>query len=61
MDYEETVEYICELLKNNKEAYAINSADVREFLDNYDDYYEILSKKESVDIDWIITLIKDEN
>ena len=61
MDYEETVDYLCQLLKNKKEAYAINSADVREFLDNYDDYYEILSKKESVDLDWIVTLINGED
>ena len=42
MDYEETVEYLCALLKNHKEGYSINSAQVREFLDSYDGYYDSL-------------------
>ena len=42
MDYEETVEYLCALLKNHKEGYRINSAQVREFLDSYDGYYDSL-------------------
>ena len=61
MTFEETVDYLCALLKNHKEGYSINSAEVREFLDEYDAYYEKLTKKESVDLDWIVTLIKNEN
>ncbi len=61
MTYEETVDYLCKLLKNHKEGYSINSAEVREFLDNYDGYYDSLSKKESVDIDWIVKLINGED
>ena len=57
MTYEETVDYLCKLLKNHKEGYSINSAEVREFLDNYDS----LSKKENVDLDWIVTLINGED
>jgi len=61
MTYEETVDYLCKLLENHKEGYAINSAEVREFLENYDGYYDSLSQKEDVDLDWIVTLIKGEN
>ncbi|WP_455756434.1 hypothetical protein [Sulfurimonas sp.] len=61
MSYEDTVDYLCKLLENHPEGYSINSAEVREFLDNYDGYYEALSKKKDVDLDWIVKLIKGEN
>ncbi len=61
MSYEDTVDYLCKLLENHKEGYSINSAEVREFLDNYDGYFEKLSNKEDVDIDWIVTIINGEN
>lgn len=61
MSFEETVEFLAKKVQATKEGYAINDAEVREFLDQYPDYCEDISQNKKLDMKWIITLIKGEN
>lgn len=57
----EVIEKLTNMVQNTKEGYAINEAEVREFLEQYPDYYDIIANNKKVDLSWIIKEIKDEN
>ncbi len=61
MSFEDTVEYLVKKVQATKDGYAINDAEVREFLDQYPGYCDLISQKKELDLDWIIREIKEEN
>ena len=61
MTFDETIEYLAKKIRATKEGYAINDAEVKEFLDQFPDYCDEISEKKKLDLDWIIREIKGEN
>lgn len=61
MEFDDIVDKLAKKVQATDEGYAINHAEVREFLDQYPDYCEDIEKKKELNLPWIITLIKGEN
>ena len=61
MSFEDTVEYLAKKVQSTKEGYAINDAEVREFLDQFPEYCDLISENKKLDMKWIIREIKGEN
>jgi len=61
MSFEDIVEYLAKKVQATKDGYAINDAEVREFLEQYPEYCDEIFENKKLDLDWIIKEIKGEN
>jgi len=61
MIYEEVIEKLAKMVQNTDDGYDINDAEVREFIEQYPEYCNIISNNKEIDLDWIIKEIKGEN